>query len=207
MKKYICFIIIIACLFSLYACGSSSKAPYLESQVYDVIYHQPQSLLLDAPTTLLMDWDFKSIRDPYVEVSSSDYNMPIYSIDTYEKFLHFKDIVGEDFVSETTPKVNEYTRTIEYFDYRGGTFDAYTLLVGWFTVETHHNLSCYNQELEHQTNSDHFNVLISLSGDCNCDSTQETHTLSGLVLVALDKQEINYFTSISCILKDCFSEN
>ena len=207
MKKYICLIMVIVCLFSFSACGSAPNKSEPVSQVYAVVYHQPDALLLDAPTNLLHDWDFKSIRDPYVEVALSDYNMPIYLIDTYEKFLHFEDIVGKDFVSETTPKVDEYTRVIEYFDYRGGTFDTFDLIVGWFTVETHHELSCYDQELEHQTNSSHLNVLISLSGDCDCDSTKEAHILSGIVLIALDKREINYFTSISCILKDCFSEN
>ena len=210
MKKFICLILIIACLFSLSACNSASAPKYegdYISQVYDVVYHKPENLLLNAPRYLMSDWDFKSIRDPYAEISLNDYNMPVYKIDTYERFLHFKDIVGKSYISEITPNVNEENRTIEYFDYRGGTFDTYTLLVGWFTVETHHTIDCYTQSIEYQTNNGNLSVSLHLAENCSCSQDSEEKTVSALVLVAVPKEELDLCTGISFVLKDCFSNN
>lgn len=210
MKKLLSFMLILACLLSFVGCamdedmknqiqGIDDIKP--KPQEFKVYYCKPENSITSVPTQLLLDWDIKSVRDPYAEVDiSRDYSMPVYRFDTFEEFLHLGDIIGEEIIPTKAPEVIEDSFEVYYYDYKSGTFDNYSLLLGWFTVESHHKAECYHNEVECLVEEG--KLSVSLIADCNCTLENEKETISGLVWVAVSKSELENCESISFLLKD-----
>ena len=88
MKKSLSLIFVFIFVFAFVSCGPSPS---------DTIYYYgtPKNGVYDAPEEFLLDWDIASVRDNSV-TKDGYYSMPIYMFETYEEFLHLKDIVGMD---------------------------------------------------------------------------------------------------------------
>lgn len=212
MKKLLSLILILTCLLTLAACavdedftGSLAGIDGIDPmpQEFKVYYNKPENTITQAPSQLLLDWDIKSVRDIYAEIDSTrDYSMPVYRFDTFEEFLHLGDIIGEEIIPTKAPEVIEDSFEVYYYDYKSGTFDNYSLLLGWFTVESHHKAECYHNEVECLVEEG--KLSVSLIADCNCTLENEKETISGLVWVAVPKSALENCESISFLLKDCF---
>ncbi len=211
MKKLLSFMLILSCLLTFVACAMDEDVKNQiqgiddikpKPQEFKVYYNKPENSITLAPTQLLLDWDIKSVRDPYAEMDiTRDYSMPVYRFDTFEEFLHLSDIIGEEAIPTKAPSVIEDTFSVYYYDYRSGTFDNYSLLLGWFTVETHHKAECYHSDVVHLVDEE--KLSVSLVANCDCTTENEKETISGLVWVAVPKSELENCNSISFLLKDC----
>ena len=214
MKKALFLFVIVSCLLSLTACGGggydfTTTGPFTSTEEYTAIYFLPPTMLTDAPETLLADWDIKSVRDPYANVSGDgewrmDYSMPVYRFDTYEDYLHLKEIIGADACPTVTPTVDPYTKSICYYDYQEGTFSNYSLLLGWFSVETPHTIDCYDPENATGEIVGKSLILTAPGGDtCNCTPDDACEMVSGLIWVAIPKASLEECESIAFILENC----
>lgn len=227
MKKTLtALLLVLACLLSLTACGGggdvSSTGPALTTapggsipppitseQQYSVSYYMPAPALTDAPQALLLDWDIKSVRTPFAitdedtEDQKADYSMPIYRFDTYEEFLHLTDIIGKAACPTVSPEIDESAHTVKYFDYREGTFSGYSLLLGWFSVETPHTLDCYDQHASYEIVGNELRFIISGGDTCDCTPEAESRTASGLIWLAVPKAELEACENFAFILKNC----
>lgn len=211
MNRLIGLIILTVCLFMFVGCAAEDSNGLASidgtPQEYFVVYHQPENEITDAPKTLLADWDIKSIRDPYMDTShdeeSDDYSMPVFRFDTYDEFLHLKTIIGTDVIPTKDPIVDEDWHRVEYFDYKGGTFDKYTLLLGWFTVESYHSDECYRNNLDYEIHENKLKVFVCCSDDCDCSPDGEISTISGMVWIAVPRADLEMCEGISFFLVDC----
>lgn len=209
MKRIIFCIAIFACLFLFSSCSAAPDFNGINAgidiQEYNITYYQPENEITTAPTSLSGDWDIKSVRDPYADGFDveTDYSMPVYRFDTYEEFVHLEKLIGEDCVPSKDPDVDEDNKSIWYYDYRGGTFDTFSLLLGWFTLETHHDLSCFDGQVEYVIDGEKLVVIIDGAEDCSCSADADVHTVSGLVWISVPKEELDECSSISFILKSC----
>lgn len=126
MKKYSALLLIAAFALTLIACGPG----YVSTT-----YAGPKNGIFNAPDEFYLEWDIPSVRDISVE-KDGHYSMPVYMFETYEEFLHLKDIVGMyDIGSEIDNK--DYCRICQtdapcsHDRYNEDFFEDYTLLIGW----------------------------------------------------------------------------
>lgn len=209
MKKILCFALVIAFLLSFAGCGPGNDNIPTQPGQYVAYYRMPENAITALPEKMLLDWDIKSVRDPYANIDiDKDYSMPVYKIDTYEEYLHLIDILGDGIAPEKAPAVDEDAMTIEYFDYRRHTFDNYSLILGWVTLETVHKLECYNDLTEYTANIEQtqggkrLTVCFDKNDDCGCLG-EESNALSFLVWVSVPKEMIVDISKFAFILKDC----
>ncbi len=126
MKKYSALLLIAAFALTLIACGPG----------YDsTTYAGPKNGIFDAPDEFYLEWDIPSVRDISVE-KDGHYSMPVYMFETYEEFLHLKDIVGMyEIGSEIDNKdycyICQTDEPCSHDRYNEDFFEDYTLLIGW----------------------------------------------------------------------------
>ena len=239
MKKLLSLLLLAACLISLASCGGGGDidpsvtggdvttggmttlppggiptpgTPSISTdEQYHATYYMPSPMLTAAPTSLLLDWDIKSVRNPYANTVNAgdgttwkrDYSMPVYRFDTYEEFLHLEAIIGKGLYPTVSPFIDEHLHTVQYFDYREGTFDGYSLLLGWFNIETPHTLDCYNTNVSPKVVGDDLLLTVSGGDTCACTPDSERAPVSGLIWIAVPKAELAECDGIAFILKNC----
>ena len=216
MKRLLCIILVFGLLFSLVSCGPNiglqnmGGAPIVKK--YNVNYHQPEPQITEAPPKTLLDWDIKSVKNPYADIDfEKDYSMPVYKIDTYDEFLHLTKIIGSNVVPTKSPVIDDKKLTIDYYDYRDHTFDEFCLLLGWATVEGYHSAECYGAVLDddvtdvgHIMEGDALDLYFFPSENCNC-SQVETQNISFLIWIALPIEDVMTISKFSFVLVDCFA--
>lgn len=126
MKKYSALLLIAAFALTLIACGPD----YVSTT-----YTGPKNGIFDAPDEFYLEWDIPSVRDISVE-KDGYYSMPVYMFETYEEFLHLKDIVGMyEIGSEIDSKdycyICQTDAPCSHDRYNEDFFEDYTLLIGW----------------------------------------------------------------------------
>lgn len=147
MKKSLSLIFVFIFVFAFVSCGPTPN---------DTIYYYgtPKNGVYDAPEEFLLDWDIASVRDNSV-TKDGYYSMPIYMFETYEEFLHLKDIVGMDEIGGEIDSTDYCSicgsdEPCDHDKYNEKYFENYTLLVGWHqysgVVITNHDSVANNKE-------------------------------------------------------------
>ena len=210
MKRIISLMLIAVCLLAFVSCGPDN--PHMQGigspNNYEAVYNRPEGFFTLAPEALRLEWDIKSIRNPYeenVNEENGDYSMPVYRFDTYDEYLHLCEIIGEKHVPTLTPEIYDDKYAIVFNDYRIGTFENYSLLLGWFTVETCHKVECY--DIPENYEIDGRSLILSVpKHDCEC-TEDEMQPISAMIWVSVPKEDFERIDNISFVLEKCFSLN
>ena len=133
MRRFLAIFLILSFVLTLCACTEKS----IPREEYTAVYQAPSNSIQEFPMEFELEWDIKRSDDP--EIS----NMPVYRFDTYEEWLHLKEIVGDAdgglTTSEREPNYYDYDKEVEYCEYNEWFFDNYTLLIGCIQVNSEHD--------------------------------------------------------------------
>ena len=230
MKKLISLMLVISCLCSFASCVRQNREEEKEvpREEYTAFYCSPGYMITEAPETVPLDWDIKSVNTPYTDLGTGKYGAPVYRFDTYEEFLHLLDITGMYEILNYNlkePRYYDYSHEVAYYKYCEEFFEDHSLLLGWVYFEGRHGSldgcyyhnNLYNFEYGFYVSCDDLGNKTVFDSSChvengsleiefrthtNCCSSDSKQLVSALVWIPILKSDLEKCNSISIVLID-----
>lgn len=206
MRRFLAILLILACVFVLLACTKKD----IPREEYKIVYEAPYNSMKSFPMEFELEWDIKRSDNP--EIS----NMPVYRFDTYEEWLHLKEIIGDADGGLDTPEQEpfyyDYDQRVKYREYNEWFFDNYTLLIGCIQVKSIHGINCFDFYIESWNNGSYKQQYYTIKngtllvyintnpGTCGYNHSDSSETIEkGWLYIAVSKEDMEKCDSLAFV--------
>lgn len=213
MRRFLAIFLILTFILTLCACTEKS----IPREEYTALYRAPSNSMQEFPMEFELEWDIKRSDDP--EIS----NMPVYRFDTYEEWLHLKEIVGDAdgglTTSEQEPNYYDYYKEVEYCEYNEWFFDNYTLLIGCIQVNSEHDPQyCFDFYIESWNGESYYKQYYTIKNGTllvyidttpnNCGYAHGSDTIkTGWLYIAVPKEDMAQCNGIAFVYDEISNLN